>query len=102
MVFTFPYLTLPYTREKVNDGKQLKRKRLKNDVVPSKWPGIPSYLSNETFVPRPTSTTSSTLRADAQAERDNMKYGFTTIGELKNKFDRSIFGRIMKLILYYL
>ena len=79
-----------YTRKKVNDGKQLKRKQLKKDVVPSKWPCIPSYLGKEPFVPRPTSTTPSTLRADAQAERDNIKCGFTTIGELKNKFDRSI------------
>ena len=77
------------TRKKVK-GKQLKRKRLKKDVVPSKWPGIPSYLSKEPFVPRPTSTTSSTLRAEAQTERDKIKYGFTTIEELKNKFDRSI------------
>ena len=77
------------TRKKVK-GKQLKRKRLKKDVVLSKWPGIPSYLSKEPFVPRPTSTTSSTLRAEAQTERDNIKYGFTTIEELKNKFDRSI------------
>ena len=77
------------TRKKVK-GKQLKRKRLKKDVVPSKWPGIPSYLSKEPFVPRPTSTTSSTLRTEAQTERDKIKYGFTTIEELKNKFDRSI------------
>ena len=56
------------TRKRTNEGKQLRRRSLKNDAVPSKWPNVPNYVSKIISTSRPTTTATSTAREAAEVD----------------------------------
>ena len=75
-------------------GKILKKRKLKEDAVPSVWPGLPAHLTRTPTVPRKTARTSSEARTAAveamakEIENDRViKDSFSSLEELKTKIN---------------
>ena len=75
-------------------GKILKKRKLKEDAVPSVWPGLPAQLTRTPTVPRKTARTNSEARTAAveamakEIENDRViKDSFSSLEELKTKIN---------------
>ena len=75
----------------------LKRKRLKDGVVPTIWPNLPDYLSPPPVSARPTSIATSEARQKKQEKtnesfllQEKLKDEFTSLEDLQNKLDMSL------------
>ena len=80
-------------------GKILKKRKLKEDAVPSVWPGLPAHLTRTPTVPRKTTRTSSEARTAAveamlksvesvEIENDRViRDSFSSLEELKTKIN---------------
>ena len=77
------------TRGRAQKRGALIRKRLKPDAVPSIWPNLPSYLSQETPPPRVTMMATSTSRVLMETLRESQakeKDSFSSLEGLETKF----------------
>ena len=77
------------TRGRAQKRGALIRKRLKPDAIPSIWPNLPSYLSQETPPPHITPMATSTSRELMETLRKSQakeKDSFSSLEELETKF----------------
>ena len=66
------------TRSKIKSLDQLQRRLLKEDAVPSQWPGNDEKLSKRIPTPRPTTLSTSAAREEREVLRNEVRCAITT------------------------